>query len=156
MRTNPARAAIPNGVYSTLLNGGSCKNDNGWPVRPGELPGNEVRSVVVLQSAPLPNAGAHLLERIPLWTMSTRIYVAPLAHVTVRLPLDCGHRTPVISPRAEGEAFRNRLDIFGERARENTPCPPCEIQKTHVCTLNNARLTTLWIIYHLLGGFFFY
>lgn len=22
-------AAIPNGVYSTLLNGGSCKNDNG-------------------------------------------------------------------------------------------------------------------------------
>ena len=22
-------SAIPNGVYSTLLNGGSCKNDNG-------------------------------------------------------------------------------------------------------------------------------
>lgn len=27
LRTGPA--AIPNGVYSTLLNGGSCKNDNG-------------------------------------------------------------------------------------------------------------------------------
>jgi len=52
-------------------------------VRPGELPGNEVRSVrTSLPPPPRCRTSGHLLERIPLRTTSTRIYVAPPAHVT--------------------------------------------------------------------------
>lgn len=108
-------------------------------MRPGELPGNEVRSVVV-RSAPSPNTGAHLLERIPLWTMSTRIYVAPLAHVTVRPPLDCallGHRTPVIllcESRRRAVSGSSRC-LRGAR-QENMPPPvaACKIEKRRMFT----------------------
>lgn len=73
-------------------------------MRPGELPGNEVRSV---RSGPLAECRGILPRSgIPLWTMSTRIYVAPLAHVTRGRRLDRLRRAGGNPPRGKENGFR--------------------------------------------------
>lgn len=66
----------------------------------------------------------HLLELIPLRTMSTRIYVAPLAHVTTAAGRRGETHTSVILLHAEEKGFtirfrysgaRNKRDIFDAR-----------------------------------------
>lgn len=87
-------------------------------MRPGELPDNEVRSV---RSAPLPNAGAHLLERIPLWTMSTRIYVASLAHVTAARRGEFTSPKSIVSLRFSGKRLSESLRNLRTKT-SNTIC----------------------------------
>lgn len=104
----------------------------------GGTPGrNEVRSVAV-RSAPLLNAGAHLLERIPLWTMSTRIYVASLAHVTVRPLLDCGRGIAQFRPATEVKCF-GILSISSGSGREKYAAPLQRAKfRTRECALNRV------------------